>query len=405
MPTSAPLPSGTRYLQFRIFFDSTIESAVALDYLEFDYDEPLVSGGVVAEVFPPRVALGEEVTLRYFLRPFFADGEQGGFNRIELTVPDASTRVDTFKFDGRAWEELVVPLDADPEDPLLQVEPMRLEPEAGSAFIAGQFAQTFVKNPATGETRLLVKIPLLGAEDFIPATKGLLLSEAGQTIQVLPTGADSLYLRFPSSLNADLGPDIHALVEVQFTSRTFREGAQFASFVRSSTDLSGFFQRVDAQAQDATELVASGTARASLQTIGNRLINDVQAARVFTPNGDGINDVLQDRFVLLRVLEERPLDIVLLRFGGRATGSGEGRERGTGGSVGFQLGRPRPRWKPGATGHLLVPDQGRGRQGDRGGNFTSPRRVLNRLRASSAIASGQLGLHGGGKNLRDLTQI
>ena len=65
-----PLPTGTRYLQFRILFDSTIESAVALDYLEFDYGEPLISGGVVAEVFPPRIALGEEASLRYFLRPF-----------------------------------------------------------------------------------------------------------------------------------------------------------------------------------------------------------------------------------------------------------------------------------------------------------------------------------------------
>jgi hypothetical protein len=170
---------------------------------------------------------------------------------------------------------------------------------------------------------------------FIPATKGLLLSEAGQTIQVLPTGADSLYLRFPSSLNADLGPDIHALVEVQFASRTFREGAQFASFVRSSTDLSGFFQRVDAQAQDATELVASGTARASLQTIGNRLINDVQAARVFTPNGDGINDVLQDRFVLLRVLEERPLDIAFYDLAGALRGRAKGGSAGRAGAWDF----------------------------------------------------------------------
>ena len=112
-----PLPTGTRYLQFRIFFDSTIESAVVLDYLEFDYGEPLISGGVVAEVFPPRVALGEEASLRYFLRPFFADGEEGEFNRIELTVPDASTRIDTFKFDGRAWEEIAVPTATNAKDP------------------------------------------------------------------------------------------------------------------------------------------------------------------------------------------------------------------------------------------------------------------------------------------------
>ena len=155
---------------------------------------------------------------------------------------------------------------------------------------------------------------------FVPGPDGRLQDANGQTIAILPTGPDSLYLRFPTSLNAGLSPDLHALVEVQFASQAFREGILFPAFARSSTDSAGFFQRVDAEAQDATELVASGTARVSLQTVGHRLINDVQVASVFTPNGDGVNDLLQGRFVLLRILAERRLDIAFYDLAGALRG-------------------------------------------------------------------------------------
>ncbi len=110
--------------------------------------------------------------------------------------------------------------------------------------------------------------------------------------------------------------------------RIFREGVLFPAFARSSTDPTGFFQRVDAEAQDATELVASGTAHVSLQAAGRRLINDVQVARVFTPNGDGANDLLEGRFVLLRMLADRRLDIAFYDLAGALrgrTGSNLGR--------------------------------------------------------------------------------
>ena len=118
-----PLPGGTRYLQFRILFDSTPESAVMLDFLEFDYDTPLVSGGVLTEIFPSQVPLGEDVSFRYFLRPLFAEGETTQFNRIEIDVPSVDARVDTFKFDFQPWEE--IPVSADGADPLLGVVPQR----------------------------------------------------------------------------------------------------------------------------------------------------------------------------------------------------------------------------------------------------------------------------------------
>ena len=273
-----PLPTGTRYLQFRILFDSTIESAVALDYLEFDYGEPLISGGVVAEVFPPRVALGEEASLRYFLRPFFADGEEGEFNRIELTVPDASTRIDTFKFDGRAWEEIAVPTATNADDPLLPVDPLRLEPEPDSPFVVGQFAQTIVSDPRTGETRLLVKFPLLRASDF----------KARQSI------------------------------ELSLGTRLFRGSARFAGSVWNdslATREATIPQRV--RDGDAVQEVATDATLVVVDNIQPRRLQVQAVPNPFTPNGDGINDAIEFAFDLFLVLDQIEVAVEILDLSGR----------------------------------------------------------------------------------------
>jgi flagellar hook assembly protein FlgD len=53
------------------------------------------------------------------------------------------------------------------------------------------------------------------------------------------------------------------------------------------------------------------------------LIQDVALASIFTPNGDGINDELSVRFVLLKVLEERPLGVEFYDLRGRLVGQAE----------------------------------------------------------------------------------
>ena len=68
------------------------------------------------------------------------------------------------------------------------------------------------------------------------------------------------------------------------------------------------FQRVDTEQQDATELVSSGTAQVSL-TVSGGLIAGLELSPVFSPNGDGINDVASFRLTVLKVLQERPLQI------------------------------------------------------------------------------------------------
>lgn len=59
---------------------------------------------------------------------------------------------------------------------------------------------------------------------------------------------------------------------------------------------------------------------------------------VFTPNGDGINDELSVQFTLLKVLEDRPLEVMFYDLSGRLVGEGESATAsGTGtGKVGKQ---------------------------------------------------------------------
>ena len=169
---------------------------------------------------------------------------------------------------------------------------------------------------------------------FVPGDDGVLRDADGTVLERMATGADSIWVRFPFSLNADLPAGQHALVEVQFASQSFREGIEFASFVRSSDSEEGVFQRVDTADKDATELVDSSTAQVSLMALPGSLIQDVVLSPVFTPNGDGINDQLLVHFVLLKVQEERPLDVAFYDLGGRLVGQGQG--SAVGGKVGTQ---------------------------------------------------------------------
>ncbi|MYC71628.1 MAG: hypothetical protein F4X17_13060 [Gemmatimonadetes bacterium] len=169
---------------------------------------------------------------------------------------------------------------------------------------------------------------------FVLGDDGVLCDADGAVLERMATGADSIWVRFPFSLNADLPAGQHTLIEVQFESQSFREGIEFASFVRSSDSEEGVFQRVDTADKDATELVDSSTAQVSLMALPGSLIQDVVLSPVFTPNGDGINDELLVHFVLLKVQEERPLDVAFYDLGGRLVGQGQG--SAVGGKVGTQ---------------------------------------------------------------------
>ena len=268
-----PLPGGTRYIQFRIFFDSVQHSAALLDFIEFDYDAPLVSGGIVAEIFPPRVTLGEETAFRYFVRPLFKTGEATSFNRIEIAVPSANTRIDTLRFDGQDWTEIAAGTGA---DPLRDTQPIRLAPAEGRADSLGQFAQSVVTHPRTGSSKLHIKLPLMGAEHF----------------------------QFDQN------------IEIVFRSKLFRGSEEFTSSVWNDSDPDVESIPQPAEDGDATPDIATN----ALLVVADEINQIVKAPHIapnpFTPNGDGINDEVTFSFDLFLVLDQVDVQLEIYDLSG-----------------------------------------------------------------------------------------
>ncbi len=259
-----PLPGGTRYLQFRIMFDSTVDGACMFDYFEFDYDAPLVSAGVVAEIFPVEVDLGQATQFHYYLKPQFAAGESGRFNRIEIDVPTPGTRIDSLLFDFRSWREIAVPPGGPADDPLAAADPRRVAVAPGSTDSTGQFAQAVVTDPVSGAPRLLLKVPSLTARDF----------------------------RFGETLDIAINTRLYRGSK-QFTSTVWSEAAGTRLTVIPQPTMPG----------DATPEVATN----GVTVVARDLGRVVQAAHVqpnpFTPNGDGRNDVATFTFDVYLILD------------------------------------------------------------------------------------------------------
>ena len=55
------------------------------------------------------------------------------------------------------------------------------------------------------------------------------------------------------------------------------------------------------------------------------LIQDVNMGSFITPNGDGINDELIVQFALLKVIEDRPLNVEIFDLSGSIVGRGSGK--------------------------------------------------------------------------------
>ena len=129
--------------------------------------------------------------------------------------------------------------------------------------------------------------------------------------EVVVGGSDSLWVRLPTPIKTTGGA---ALIEIQFAATTF----DFTTFFNGSighSSIPNSWQRVDPG--DANETTDSEkTVILALER--GVVLGDIEVKnKIFTPNGDGINDDMTVSFSLMRVKASTPLQVKIYDLGGR----------------------------------------------------------------------------------------
>ena len=109
------------------------------------------------------------------------------------------------------------------------------------------------------------------------------------------------------------------LVQVRFASTVFLNGTTLKAFVRKADQISDagdfLWQQVDPG--DAT-ILTSGSSLTISVPVGGKIIDElVLSPNPFTPNGDGVNDVLEVAFSVFRVTAEREARMRIYALDGR----------------------------------------------------------------------------------------
>ncbi len=221
---------------------------------------PPVASQLVAEVSPKsEVAVGEPVDFELYLRSSFAGNVGGGFDRLRLTAPSLG-------------EVVLRGIDLGDEDDF-----------------AAATTQSFRR--AMGDS--------------------LFRDAQGQELSVSGEGTDSLQVELPVATGAT-GPD---LVRLSFTSTVFQSGSTFGLEAASSSS-PDIWQSADAGDAVGDEL-AAGSGLTVLTPLGGGQVRlSDTSSRVFTPNGDGINDQVVFEFAVLTINVDRQVGIDLFDLSG-----------------------------------------------------------------------------------------
>ncbi len=98
-----------RFAQVRADFHSQPESGGRLNYLQFAASHPRAAH-IAAEIEPTQVRPGQTASFTYKLLPRF-DGDEPGFDQVEIDTPGRAVSVDAVRIDGRDEAFAVARLD------------------------------------------------------------------------------------------------------------------------------------------------------------------------------------------------------------------------------------------------------------------------------------------------------
>lgn len=277
------LPPLHRYIQFRFDFDATETSGVSLDYLEFEFSEPVVSRQILAEIFPDTAtALGVPTRYEYVLRPSLATADLG-FNRIDISVPAAQSRIDTMLVDDLTWEKVVPVPPADLSD--AQGEVWVRQRLASRAWLdtvtltqSRSYASATFFDSIAGEHKLGIKTRVLRAADF-------------------PQGQDRE-------------------IRVVLTTPLFRLLTAFDSWVWN--DAAGRLLLQPTQPGNASDRLPSDAVQVTVQGTDEMIHLDRVSPNPFTPNNDGVNDRTAWQLDLFLLTSPADLSVTLYSLSGQS---------------------------------------------------------------------------------------
>ena len=98
-----------RFAQVRADFHSRPEAGGRLNYLQFAASQPWATH-IIAEIEPTQVRPGQTTSFTYKLLPRF-DGDEAGFDQVEIDTPGHIVSVDAVRIDGRDEAFAVARLD------------------------------------------------------------------------------------------------------------------------------------------------------------------------------------------------------------------------------------------------------------------------------------------------------
>lgn len=197
-----------------------------------------------------------------------------------------------------------------------QVDSLGVE-QPFSLYIRPDFARN-----DSGFDELLLVAPLDMALDFVGFYAGneadfidedrALDALAVTDVQLIANGGDSLRVAFPTIIPRD-NVDV---MRLDFRTTLFSTGAVLRPALQLSDRNNNTWQRVDSGNAVA---LGEGNTTTLVGSIGRKeLIREVSVnPRVFSPNGDGVNDETSFEFTVIRVGDNSPAEVVVYDLSGR----------------------------------------------------------------------------------------
>jgi hypothetical protein len=168
------------------------------------------------------------------------------------------------------------------------------------------FDQVLVQLPP-GAAAKLVDVRV-GSENELAADGGRLYG--ADELEQLASNSDSLWIRLPEPVR-----DPQDLVALRFSSLLYLVSNEFIALVGMGEDEEKIWQRVDAG--DATALV-EGSGMAVQIPLDGGLLGEMEVGpNPFTPNGDGINDLVEFAFPVFKIQGQKSLLLEVYNLSGR----------------------------------------------------------------------------------------